>query len=106
GGETKQITFNSPLGDTSAPGFTVDMSLGISFSTGEAQRNIVNVNATRLTSSAGGYDDGILADGGLITAGGIGDSNANPDPFSTNANLDDELYSLKTFLHTGDSGMT
>ena len=107
GGETKQITFTSPLSDTSAPGFIADMSLGISFS-GDSpdQRSIVNVNGSRLTSSAGGYDDGIPADGGLITAGGIGDSNANPPPFSTDTSLDDELYSLKTFLNTGDTGMT
>jgi hypothetical protein len=61
---------------------------------------------TRLTSAAGGFDDGIRTDGGLITAGGIGDSNANPgDPFDINA-ADDELYSLVPFLETGDTSFT
>ncbi len=107
GGELKNVGFSAPLGDATAPGFKADMSLGISFSLGDSQNNIIDVNGTRLTSSAGGYDDGVNLDGGLITAGGIGDSNANPvSPFSTDSSQDDELYSLKSLLHTGDTGLT
>jgi hypothetical protein len=56
-----------------------------------------STNSRRLTSSAGGQDDGAAADGALITAGGIGDSATNPDPFASDAGgprTDDELYNL------------
>jgi len=59
-----------------------------------------------MTSSAGGEDDGEQANGALITAGGIGDSNTNPpDPNGdpTSARYDDELYDLKPFVNTGDT---
>ena len=43
--------------------------------------------------------------GGLITAGGIGDSIANPlDPFSLSS-PDDELYDLTSFMSTGDTSL-
>jgi hypothetical protein len=76
------------------------MSLGIGYSyqsEGSQQYSIVDVNGRRLTTSAGGEDDGISADGGLITVGGIGDNPANPvDPYATptNPRSDDELYNL------------
>jgi hypothetical protein len=107
-GESSTVNFANPLGNVGAPGFVADMSLAISFSTGGSQSSQVDINGTRLTSSAGGYDDGVLSDGGLITAGGIGDSNLNPaNPFSAgNSSYDDELYSLKPFLAQGDTGFT
>ncbi|WP_218938683.1 VPDSG-CTERM sorting domain-containing protein [Oleiharenicola lentus] len=107
-GETSSVNFANPLGNVSDPNFVADMSLAISFSTGGSQSSQVDINGTRLTSSAGGYDDGILSDGGLITAGGIGDSNANPgSAFSTgSSSYDDELYSLKPFLSAGDTSFS
>ena len=86
--------------------------LGISFSfqiVGDCtQHSIVNVNNQRLTSEAGGQDKGQGADGALLTAGGIGDSDANPvNPFETSCPLgdrsDDELYNLVPFVKNGDS---
>jgi len=51
------------------------------------------------------YDDGRYLDGGLITAGGIGDSIANPlDPYSLSS-PDDELYDLTSFMSTGDTSL-
>jgi hypothetical protein len=94
------------------------LSLGIGFSAQEfgPQVSRVDVNGRRLTSTAGGHDDGVggVVDGGLITAGGLGDSPLNPaDPFlvSTNAFSDDELYNLALgngvnpapFINTGDT---
>jgi len=88
-------------------GSDIIMSLGISFSHQASQYTIVNVNGQRLTSSAGGEDDGFAQNGGLITAGGIGDSIANPiDPFAGpggNPRYDDELYNLAPFLNIGDN---
>lgn len=108
-GETTTVNFASPLGNVSDPNFFTDMSLAISFSTGDSQHSLIDINGptNRLSTSAGGFDDGVEADGGLITAGGIGDSNANPaDPNSTVSSLDDELYSLVPFLHNGDTSFT
>jgi len=57
-----------------------------------------NPASRRLTSCAGGNDDAVppfISDNGrLITAGGVGDNPANPDPNCTVANQDDELYNL------------
>jgi hypothetical protein len=86
----------------------VYMSLGISFSfqkpTAPQQVSYIDVNYQRLTSSAGGQDDGSLEDGALVTVGGVGDSTANPpDPNGapTNYDYDDELYDLKPYLKNG-----
>ncbi len=111
GGDTTTVNFASPLGDPTAADFVADMSLAISFSIGSLQTSTLEINGTRLSSSAGGIDDGIpppsgSADGSLITAGGIGDSNSNPlFPFSTTA-ADDELYNLIPFLSQGDNSFT
>lgn len=57
-----------------------------------------NPASRRLTSCAGGNDDGVppfVADNGrLITAGGVGDNPSNPDPNCSVADQDDELYNL------------
>jgi len=108
GGETTTVNFGKPLGDVTDPSFFANMSLAISFSTGGSQHSQIDINGTRLSTSAGGYDDGTLADGGLITAGGIGDSILNPpDSFATgDSSYDDELYGLNSFLTEGDTGFT
>jgi hypothetical protein len=60
----------------------------------------VTTNSTtnrRLTSSAGGQDDGEMDPGALITAGGIDDNPANPGPFDSpedGPRIDDEYYNL------------
>lgn len=105
-GDTFNIT-TSPLDPTKE----IDMSLGISFSAQPAgQSSIVNVNGQRLTSSAGGQDDGELANGALMTAGGIGDSIANPaNPFADDSGgtrTDDELYDLRPFVTANATNIT
>jgi hypothetical protein len=87
----------------------LEMSLGISssFQSGGArQDSSVDVDGRRLTTSAGGEDDGAPHDGALITAGGDGDSSADPtDPRDTPAQprSDDELYDLTPFVTDGDT---
>jgi hypothetical protein len=106
-GETTTVNFSKALGDVIDPSFFANMSLAISFSTGDTQHSQIDINGTRLSTSAGGYDDGAPYDGGLITAGGIGDSINNPsDPYSTSGTADDELYNLKPFLNTGNTNFT
>lgn len=100
-GDTFAITLASPI-DPVAPGALLDMGLGISFSfQGTTQFSQIDVNGTRLTTSAGGQDDGQGDNGALITVGGIGDTDANPpDPNAapTDPRSDDELYSLLPFI--------
>ena len=110
-GDTTSVNFANALTSTqlSDPKFEALLSLGIGFSFqagGVQQFSTVNVNGSRLTSAAGGEDDGFSGNGGLITIGGIGDSITNPaNPLAppTTARSDDELYSLKPFLAAGNT---
>ncbi len=97
GGDTSQFDFASPY-----TGGDFLVSLASSFSrqpSGQFTQIDVTTNSTnnrRLTTSAGGQDDGEGADGGLITVGGIGDNPANVAPTAKpmDTNLDDEYYNL------------
>jgi hypothetical protein len=114
-GDTFAITLGEPI-DPSSASALADMGLGISFGfQPSGQFSIVNVNGQRLTSSAGGQDDGAATNGGLITVGGLDDSNANPpDPFATDLTCtnapaprcDDELYSLLPFITANDTSIS
>ena len=108
-GDNFDIILSTPV-NKADPNFDALLSLGISFGYQPTdQYSIVNVNGTRLTTSAGGQDDNVgnNGDGGLITAGGIGDSTTNPaDPYATGISgirYDDELYSLNSFVNNGDT---
>lgn len=57
-----------------------------------------------ISNWAGGANDSAGSDG-YITVGGVGD-NTNALPGSWSANVDDELYSLDSFLAVGDSSIT
>lgn len=110
-GDTFNIALGSPI-NKADPQLAIDLSLGISFGFqtpgNTVQHSIVNVNGQRLTSLAGGQDDGQGANGALITVGGIGDSNDNPPPFdlSTGPREDDELYNLLPFVANGATSIT
>jgi hypothetical protein len=109
-GDAFQFNFADPLSGSSDPQFEALMSLGIgySFQEGSAQYSQVDVNGQRLTTSAGGNDDGTPENGGLITAGGLDDTTGNPaNPFAlpTTARDDDELYNVKPFLSDGDTSI-
>ncbi len=109
-GDTFNIGLANPI-DKTDPNLVLDFSLGISYGyqkSGGGQRSLVDVNGQRITSSAGGEDDGYSANGGLITVGGIGDSNANPpDPNAgpSDPRTDDELYNLIPFVNNGDTSI-
>jgi hypothetical protein len=110
-GDTFALLLADPI-DLTDPDFALDMSLGISYgfqsNFGGAQRSIVNVNGQRLTSSAGGEDDGASQNGALLTVGGLDDSTANPpNPFAlpTNLRSDDELYNLLPFVQNGQTSV-
>ena len=109
-GDTFYVGLAEPI-DKSDPNLVLDFSLGISYSyqAGSNQYSIVNVNGERLSTAAGGEDDGGGYNGGLITVGGLDDSNANPaDPNATpgyNPRYDDELYDLIPFVDDGDTSI-
>jgi hypothetical protein len=111
-GDTFVINFAQPL-DASSFTAPLEFSLGISFGAqgcAPGQFSLVDVNTVRLTSSAGGEDDGSCTNGALITVGGTGDSTTNPPPLAPPTAVpsipDDELYDLRPFLSVGDTSMT
>ncbi|MEG3166552.1 cadherin-like domain-containing protein [Sphingomonas sp. PB2P19] len=115
-GDDFSLTFSEPV-NTAQTGFEALMSLGIGYGFQPAgQFSRITVDGRQLTTSAGGQDDGVASNGGLITIGGIGDSSANPDPAVTDGGgprTDDELYDLAQgnsavpapFLENGATGL-
>ncbi len=107
-GETFTVNFPKAICDPTYPGLEALLSLGIGFSyqpnaSSNRQYSAMEINGNRLTSGAGGYDDGGDNNGALFTIGGIGDSKANPsNPYST-GNGDDELYNMAPFFSAGES---
>lgn len=110
-GDTFHVALAEPV-DKSQADFALNLSLGISFGFQPGvQYSTVDVNSTRMTSSAGGQDDGENSNGALITAGGLGDTNDNPaDPNAAGCDssprCDDELYDLLPFVNNGDTSLT
>ena len=111
---TTVLNFGSPI-DTTVPGFSATLSLGIQFSYQGAPGNVcsggqystVDINGSRLTSCAGNYDDGEGQDGALLTVGGVGDSTDIPtDPNATDTGTDDELYGISSFITNGDTSLS
>jgi hypothetical protein len=105
-GEQMSVHLGQPLMDPNTPGFRANFGIATSFSTGGDQVTRIDINGQRLTSSAGGHENGGATDGTLLTVGGIGDSNANPANPMSATSPDDELYSLVPFLHEGDEMFT
>lgn len=115
-GDTTSINLADPLTaeDILDPGFEATMSLGIGFGFQPSnQGSTVDVNGTRLTSCAGGQDDGRGANGALITVGDTFDDDfttnpANPNCTTNDANSprqDDEAYNLVNLLNAGDTSI-
>ncbi|ACK50076.1 hypothetical protein Msil_1107 [Methylocella silvestris BL2] len=94
--------------DPKKAGVVANMGLGISYSfqsNGIQQYSSIDVNGKRLSTAAGGEDDGKPFNGALITVGGVGDAidnPANPLATPTNPRSDDELYSLLPYLKKTD----
>ena len=114
GGDSFTFSLAEPI-DPADPDAIFDMGLGISFGNQippvPDQYSIVDVNGIPLTSIAGHYDDGKdLANGSLMTVGGIGDANDNPlfpDQVLVSAdNFDDELYSILPLISDTDVSLT
>lgn len=98
GGDTVEFNFASPY---TSGDFLVSLASSYSLQpTGQFTQIDVTTNSTnnrRLTSSAGGQDDGAFGNGALITVGGIGDNPNNPGPNddpSDGPQIDDEYYNL------------
>ena len=110
-GDSFRIEFGAPI-DKQDPNLRLDLSLGITYGYQEDpvldQFSHVDINSQRLTSSAGGQDDGEGTNGALITVGGLGDNPAvppNPNTGPVTARSDDELYDLRSFAKQNDTSM-
>lgn len=91
-GTNPRLSINTAPMDTLAAGFGVEVGIGIAFSTGiSPQVSSVLVNGNFVNGSAGGYDDGNLANGGLYTFGGDGDG------------ANSERYDATTMVSDGDT---
>ncbi|MBD3232265.1 MAG: T9SS type A sorting domain-containing protein [candidate division Zixibacteria bacterium] len=101
--------FNIGLAEPVTEETNVYMSLGISYGYQPTEQvSHIDVNGERLTSSAGGQDDGEDNNGALITVGGIDDSMDNPpDPYGEpdTPRYDDELYTLNPYLEIGETSI-
>jgi hypothetical protein len=109
-GDSFFIGFGAPV--EIEAGTVIEMGLAISYGyqANSCQSSNITVNGTRITSSAGGNDDGDFANGALITVGGIGDDRSNPfDPWFECAGdytfYDDELYNIASLVDSGDTGV-
>jgi len=110
-GDSVNITLSNPLtaAQLADPNFEAQLSLGIGFGfQPSGQFSQVDINGQRLTTSAGGQDDGSANNGALITVGDTFDDDFlnNPiDPFelATSVRTDDEAYNLISFLNAGDT---
>lgn len=110
-GDTFRVFMDDPF---TSSGFA-EMSLGISHGCNrssrcnpdaETQFILVDIDGQRLTSSAGGMNDGFDVDGMLFTIGGFGDSNTNPPPFASPSlgnDPDDEYYNITSFITPGST---
>lgn len=100
-GENFRIFFITPFNH---PGIAqLSLAIGFGFQPG-GQFSNVEVNGARVTSCAGGQDDGASSNGALVTVGGEGDSFGNPGPGCSEAGgprSDDELYDLTPFIPNG-----
>ena len=108
-GDSFHINLGSPITNESLS-HPLDLSLGISFGYQPAgQYSIVDVNGQRMSTSAGGQDDGQPENGALLTVGGVGDTDANPpDPYATDiygCRYDDELYNLNPYVSVGNTSI-
>jgi len=105
-GDAFSVSLAEPL-DPNAAGAMADMGLGISFSCQPgSQLSLVDVNAQRVSSSAGGKKpSGPCRNGQLIAVGGINASNVNPGALAApqSAKVDDGLYSLLPFISAADT---
>jgi hypothetical protein len=112
-GDSFAVRLSDPI-DASNANQKLSFSLGISYGfQGSTQYSTVDVNGNRLTSSAGGQDDGAGENGALLTVGGLDDSTDNPvDPYADPGacgeppRCDDELYDLKAVLADGTTTIT
>jgi len=125
-GDTFNVALTQPI-NKADPNQQLTFGLGISFGYQAPgvldQYSLIDVNGSRLSSSAGGQDDcdqkyaaipdfPSCGNGALLTVGGLGDSTSNPvDANATPQDAcvprcDDELYDLMPFVASGDTSFT
>lgn len=99
-GQAPSITYDAgaPLQVNNA-GFEALIGLGISFSTGTGgQVSSFTFEGNLITATAGGFEDGALANGALWTIGGFGDTPSRAD--------NDELYDVSDLIANNSTQLT
>lgn len=112
-GDSFTLTFPA-LNANEIAGHRLSVGVGFGFQTTNGfQSSTIDIttssvaSASRIAEYAGSFDDGVAANGALITVGGVGDSNANPIIGAAYSNpADDELYNLSGLLNVGDTEIT
>jgi hypothetical protein len=114
GGDSFSIGFGQPVFPDANTVVEFGLAISYGYARGTCQTSYIDVNGLRLTSSAGGDDEGVDQNGALITVGGVGDSRSNPvnpmfnDPCSWTdfTDYDDELYNIAGYIAPGSTSMT
>ena len=87
--------------NTQNPLFDAEIGLGISYSTGNAPNNVqvsrLVFEGTEISTDAGGYDDGALANGALFTVGGDNDTSDRTDS--------DERYQVTDLINNQETSL-
>lgn len=97
-GENIDLVINTAPINTTNPLFQAELGVGISFSTATgAQVSNVDFEGTRLTTVAGGFEDGALANGALFTIGGEGDTRDRTD--------NDERYDVTDLITNNETSL-
>ncbi|MFA7329451.1 MAG: Ig-like domain-containing protein [Candidatus Delongbacteria bacterium] len=113
-GDNFSIGFGQPVFPDANTAVEFGLAISYGYARGTCQTSYVDVNGVRLTSSAGGNDEGENQNGALISVGGVGDSRTNPalplfnDPcsYTDYTNYDDELYDIAGFIGAGNTSMS
>ncbi|MEE9270136.1 MAG: hypothetical protein V3V49_07735 [Candidatus Krumholzibacteria bacterium] len=112
-GEAFAIELSEAVGAGMGSGKRFELGVGISYSfqssSEQGQFSWIDINGRRLTTAAGGPDDGSPLPGALLTVGGLDDVALNPAlAHGPVANLmtDDEYYNLGPLLDAGDTRIT
>ncbi|MFQ5512601.1 MAG: hypothetical protein ACE5EO_12210 [Candidatus Krumholzibacteriia bacterium] len=105
------VELSESAGAGSGTRFTLGVGISHSYQSSREGRQFswIDVNGRRLTTAAGGPDDGSPLPGALLTVGGVGDGASNPaDARGPVANLatDDEYYDLGPLLEPGETRIT
>ncbi len=113
-GDNFSIGFGQPIFPDANTIVEFGLAISYGYARGTCQTSYVDVNGVRLTSSAGGNDEGENLNGALISVGGVGDSRTNPAlpmfndtcSYTDYTTYDDELHNIAGYIGAGNTCMS